>query len=354
MNFMKLLNNEVYGNSILVWGEALLTLIFTYLILVLLKRFLIKKIKKLEIATTAKLRDLLVEIFQRTKNFVLFLISLYFASLLLQLPGKVTLVFKTIALMATMLQIGIWANYFVLIGVKHYVSEHAEDPASTTGVALMSLFGRILVWSFIVLLILDNLGVNITTLIASLGVGGIAIGLAVQNILGDLFASLSIILDKPFEVGHFVIVDQFLGTVERIGLKTTRVRSLSGELLIFGNNDLLKSRIRNYKHFWERRVAFAFGVLYSTPSEKLKKIPAIVKEVIENVERTRFDRAHFKEFADFSLNFEIVYYILTPDYTAYMDIQQAINLGIFEAFEKEGIGFAFPTQTVHVFRAGEK
>jgi small-conductance mechanosensitive channel len=249
---------------------------------------------------------------------------------------------------AVAIQVGIWGHFLIYSALQQYMGRKVADPSTSSGVTLMSLFGRIVLWSFVLLVILENLGVNVTTLVASLGVGGIAIGLATQNILSDLFASLSILLDKPFEVGHFIIVGEHLGTVERIGLKTTRLRSLSGELLVFGNNDLLSSRIRNYTHFWERRVVFSFGVLYATPSEKLRRIPAMVREVIENVDQTRFDRAHFKEFGNFSLNFEVVYYVLSPDYVIYMDIQEKINLGIFEAFEKEGIGFAFPTQTLHI------
>jgi small-conductance mechanosensitive channel len=222
---------------------------------------------------------------------------------------------------------------------------------------MFSAFGFILklvVWSVILLLVLDNLGVNITTLVAGLGVGGIAIALAVQNVLGDLFASLSIVLDKPFVIGDFIIVDNFLGSIEHIGLKTTRVRSLSGEQLIFANSDLLQSRIRNFKRMYERRVVFSLTVIYQTPYEKLIKIPQIVREIIESKESVRFDRAHFKEYGNSSLNFEIVYWVLSPDYNKYMDIQQAINLDIFRTFEAEGIEFAYPTQTLYIEKNGDK
>jgi len=192
------------------------------------------------------------------------------------------------------------------------------------------------------------MGVDITALIAGLGIGGIAVALALQNVLGDLFASLSIVLDKPFVIGDFIIVDDLLGTVEHIGLKTTRVRSLFGEQLVFSNSDLLNSRIRNYKRMHERRIVFSLGVTYQTPYEKLAAIPDIIREIIELQEQVRFDRAHFKEYGDFALEFEIVYYMLVPDYNAYMDTQQAINLALYERFEKEGISFAYPTQTLYV------
>jgi small-conductance mechanosensitive channel len=170
----------------------------------------------------------------------------------------------------------------------------------------------------------------------------------VQNILADLFASFSIVLHKPFVIGDFIIVDNFLGTIEHIGLKTTRVRSLSGEQLIFSNTDLLKTRIRNYKRMYERRIVFSIGVVYQTSHEKLTKIPKIIENIINKQEQTRFDRAHFKEYGPYSLNFEIVYWIENPDYDIYMEIQQAINLEIFQQFENEGIKFAYPSQSIYI------
>jgi small-conductance mechanosensitive channel len=203
-----------------------------------------------------------------------------------------------------------------------------------------------MIWLVLILVALDNLGINIKTLIAGLGISGIAVALAVQNILGDLFASLSIVLDKPFVIGDFIIVNEYLGTVENVGLKTTRIRSLSGEQLVFSNGDLLKSRIRNFKRMYERRVVFSIGVLYQTPYEKLRLIPKMIREIIENQKPVRFDRAHFKEYGDYSLKFEIVYWIHSPDYNIYMDIQQAINLEIYKKFEETDIAFAYPTQTL--------
>jgi small-conductance mechanosensitive channel len=183
---------------------------------------------------------------------------------------------------------------------------------------------------------------------ASLGVAGIAVALALQNVLSDLFASMSIALDKPFVIGDFIIIGDFMGTVEKIGVKTTRLRSLTGEYLIFANSDMLSSRIRNYTRMHERRIVFSLGVTYNTPYEKLHLIPTMIQKIIEAQEETRFDRAHFASYGDFSLNFEIVYYVLSADYNRYMDIQQAINLAIFKAFEDTGIEFAVPTQTLYL------
>jgi small-conductance mechanosensitive channel len=203
----------------------------------------------------------------------------------------------------------------------------------------------------VLLVALDNLGIDVTALVAGLGIGGVAVALSVQNILGDLFASLSIILDKPFVIGDFLIIDDYMGSVEYVGLKTTRVRSLSGEQLIFSNSDLLKSRIRNYGRMFERRVVFSIGVTYDTPREKLRRIPGIIQKAIEAEDKTRFDRSHFMKYGDYSLQFETVYYVLSADYNSYMDIQQAIYFAIHEAFEQEQIEFAYPTQTLFVAKA---
>jgi small-conductance mechanosensitive channel len=201
--------------------------------------------------------------------------------------------------------------------------------------------------------VLENLNFDVSALVASLGVGGIAVALAAQNILGDLFASLSILFDKPFVVGDFIIVDDLPGTVEKVGLKTTRVRSLFGEQLVFSNNDLLSSRIKNYKRMEERRVVFPLGVTYQTGAEQLELIPGIIKKTIEKQEKVRFDRSHFKGYGDFALLFETVYWVTEPDYNLYMDIQQKINLELFHLFEEQGIEFAYPTQTIHL-AAGQK
>jgi small-conductance mechanosensitive channel len=203
----------------------------------------------------------------------------------------------------------------------------------------------------VALLTLDNLGIDITALVAGLGIGGIAVALAVQNIFGDLFASLSITLDRPFVVGDFLTVGEVLGTVESIGIKSTRLRSLSGEQIVMPNSDLLSSRVRNYGRMLERRVVFATAVTYETPIDLLERIPRLIREIVEAQTDTRFDRSHFAAHGAASLDFETVYYVRSPDYNRYMDIQQAINLAVYRRFAAEGIEFAFPTQTVFVRQA---
>jgi len=212
----------------------------------------------------------------------------------------------------------------------------------------ISLITRGIIWLLGIIFLLDNLGLKVKTLIAGIGIGGIAIALATQKVLADLFSYFAILLDKPFKEGDFLIIDNYLGVVEHIGLKTTRIRSLQGEELIFSNNDLLNSRIKNYITMKERRVLFNLGVEYSTPAEKLKQIPDMIKAIINGIEDTKFDRCHFSKYGDFNLIIETVFYIIGADYNKYMDIQQRVNLAIKKKFEEEGIEFAFPTQTIHL------
>lgn len=207
---------------------------------------------------------------------------------------------------------------------------------------------KLLVWGLALILLLDNFGVKISALMAGLGIGGLAIAFAAQKVLGDLFSYFSIFFDRPFEIGDFVVVGEFMGTVEHIGIKSTRIRSLSGEQLIFANTDLTNSRLRNYKRMVNRRVVFKIGVTYGTDAGKVKEIPGIIEKIIRDLPCAIFDRAHFASYGDFSLIFEIVYYVEGGDYLKYMDIQQQINLAIMEAFAKRKIEFAYPTQTVYV------
>ena len=211
---------------------------------------------------------------------------------------------------------------------------------------LISQIIKFTLWIVGVLLILQNLGINVTSLIAGFGIGGVAVALAAQAVLGDLFASFSIFVDKPFTVGDYISIGTESGTVQKIGIKSTRIKTLTGNELIISNNDLTSARVNNYKRMQSLRISFSVGVLYETGAEKLEKIPNIIKEVIEKTDQAKFSRVHFKSFGDFSLIYEIVYLVEVSDYDVYMDVQQEINLGIYKEFEKEGIEFAYPTQTI--------
>ncbi|MEO5977532.1 MAG: mechanosensitive ion channel family protein [Chryseolinea sp.] len=223
----------------------------------------------------------------------------------------------------------------------------------TTSEKVKQIRGIILIlngilWVIGLILLFDNLGFNVTAVLTGLGVGGIAIALAAQTILGDIFNYFVIFFDRPFEVSDFIIVGDKMGVVEYVGLKTTRLRSLSGEQIIYSNSNLTNSIIHNYKRMQERRIVFKFGVLYDTGSVKLTKIPQIVKTIIENQDNTRFDRAHFASFGEYSLDFECVYYIKSADYNYYMNAQQAINLELYKIFEENQIEFAFPTYSLRM------
>jgi small-conductance mechanosensitive channel len=274
-----------------------------------------------------------------------FILSAFVGLLTLTVPEKAQHLAEKVLLIAVCWQTGIWASTGALawIDLKRRVSIE-EDRAAAGSLGIIAIIVRSLIWSVVVLLTLDNLGINITTLVAGLGIGGIAIALAVQNILGDLLASLSITLDKPFVLGDFLIVDGFMGTVEYIGIKTTRLRSLGGEQIIMPNSDLLKSRMRNYGRMRERRVLFSVGVTYETPRAKLEKLSSLVRSIVEAQENVRVDRCHLARLGAYSIDCEVVYYVLSAEYSDYMDIQQRINLQLIEVFEREQIEFAYPTQ----------
>lgn len=344
-----ILQNIYWGNTLQDWIIALCIFSSVLIALKIGQRLAVSKLSKLARLTDNKFDDLLVDVFKKTKTLILIVASAYVASNWITLKPSIESFWQKAVILILILQGGLWISAGINFAIRHLLQKRTEeDASSTTTISLLGFVVRLVLWTIVLLLILDNVGVDITGLVAGLGIGGIAVALAMQNILGDLFASLSIVLDKPFVIGDFVVVDSLSGTIEHIGLKTTRIRSLSGEQLIFANNDLLKSRIRNFKRMTERRISFGFGVIYQTPLEKLKTIKAIVTDIIEKEKNARFDRVHFKDYGDFSLNFEVVYYVNTPDFTTYMDVQEAINLEIFRRFQEEGIEFAYPTQTLYV------
>lgn len=242
-------------------------------------------------------------------------------------------------------QFGLWVDAALELWREDTLQSEAgrDNQLTVTMVVLMFRTG---LWAVVLLSILANLGVNITAFVASLGIGGVAIALAVQTLLGDLFASASIGIDKPFKVGHFIVFDTIAGTIEYIGLKTTRIRSLSGEQILISNTRLLQQTIHNYNRMQERRVVFNLALSFRTPLEKVRQVPGLAREVIEAVENTRFDRAHLRSFDDHALTYEVVYYVLSSDYNLYMDIQQAINFGLLDELRQRDIRFAMPVRSI--------
>lgn len=344
-----LLAIKFLDNTLLDWVIALALTLGALLLIYVFKRIVVRRISQLSARTETYWDDVVAEVLAQTHFVFLFVIALFVGSLMLNVPETLHRGIISATIVALILQAGLWLNRLIVFWLQQDLDRRKEvDPASVATVTAAAFVGRLILWSVVVLLALDNVGVDVTALVAGLGVGGVAVALAVQNILGDLFASLSIVLDKPFTVGDFLIIGDLMGSVEYVGLKTTRLRSLSGEQLIFSNADLLGSRIRNYGRMYERRVVFNIGVTYQTPHDKLRTIPDLIREAIEDQDQVRFDRSHFQKYGDFSLNFETVYYVLSPDYNLYMDIQQAINLRIHKLFDQESIEFAYPTQTLFI------
>jgi small-conductance mechanosensitive channel len=341
------LEKEIYHNTVKDWLLGVAITFIIYFLTKIIKRVLQKKLNSFAAETITVWDDLAAELVGRIHTLFFLVLSVYMGSLKLALPETTGNILKNAFVIVSLVQVAILVSYTINFWIERYRKQKIESNAeAVTTLSSVGFVLKMMIWIIFVLIALDNIGVNITTFIAGLGIGGIAVALAVQNILGDLFASFSIVLDKPFVIGDFIIVDDHLGTVENIGLKTTKIRSLSGEQLVFSNTDLLKSRIRNFKRMYERRVVFAIGVLYQTPHEMLSEIPKMIYEIINSKAQVRFDRAHFKEYGDYSLKFEVVYWIQSPDYNLYMDIQQAINLDIFKQFNEAGIEFAYPTQTL--------
>jgi small-conductance mechanosensitive channel len=347
----EILETTFLGNTVQSWAIAVALALGISLALGVAVRWVAARVRSLSERTRTTVDDLLVELLGRTKVFFYAAIGVYFGSKPLALSENVDAIVNHLVVTLILVQGGLWANGAVSSLLESYRKDRLqEDPAAATTIGALGFVARLGVWSLVLVLALDNLGVDITALVTGLGIGGIAVALAIQNVLGDLLASLAIVLDKPFVIGDFIIVGDHLGSVEYVGLKTTRLRSLSGEQLVFSNSDLLGSRIRNYGRMYERRIVFTIGVTYQTPRHHLELIPTILREAVEEQQQTRFDRAHFKAHGDFALLFETVYYVTVPDYNAYMDVQQEINLTVHRRFEEEGIEFAYPTQTLFLAR----
>jgi len=286
----------------------------------------------------------------RTSLLVLLVFSLMVGMKLLDLPAAWSRGISTLWFAAIVFQAALWLDAALMFGLRKRLTRHASPNAVT--MTLLSFTLRAALWAVALLAILDNVGVNITALVASLGIGGVAVALAAQVVLGDLFASISIGLDKPFEQGDFIVVGGIAGTIEHVGLKTTRVRSLGGEQIVCSNAELLKQTIQNYKRMELRRIAFRFVVSYRTSAQQAERIPEAVKALITGADGTRFDRAHLLQFNERGLEYEVVYYVLSADYNRYMDIQQAINIGIMR--EVESLGLQFGWQELHVHVAAEQ
>ncbi len=348
---MNLLQMEFLQNPVWRWLMTLVIAAVVYVVLVIIKSLIVKKLAPKAELTKSAVDDIAIAVLQKTHIVFLLILSLIIGSLFLAIPTMVSTLVRSIIIIAVALQAAIWGNELIKqLLVKKPKPGELVDSASASAYGILTFFARLVLWCGVLLWLLSNLGINITAMVTGLGIGGIAMALAVQSVLGDVLNSVTIVLDKPFEVGDFIIVDQYMGTVEQIGIKTTRVKSLQGEQIVFSNTDLINSRVQNFKRMDERRILFSFGVVYQTPAEKLEMIPGMVREILDNTEQARLDRVHFKSYGDFSLDYEVVYYVASREYNLYMDVQQAINLALYKRFEQEGIEFAYPTQTLFVQR----
>ena len=336
------------GNDLLGWLRAIAIAAATFAALRLVVWVLQRWVVNYTRHTSSNIDDIIVGTLGRTKRGLLSVWAVFAGSLTLQLSSAPETILNRLAMLALFAQVGFWTTDFIRTWITDYRERQLEsDPGSVTGISAIGLMAQGAVWIVILLVALDNLGVNITALATGLGIGGIAVALALQSILGDLFASLSIMIDKPFVIGDYIKVGDFGGNVERVGLKTTRVRSLIGEQLVFSNTDLLKSRLQNFGRMYERRGSFRIGITYETPRELVAQVPDMIREIVEAQDKVRFDRSHFSEFGDFALLIDTVYHVTEPAYATFMDMQQAINEAIMARFETEGIEFAYPTQLLY-------
>ncbi|MFO7807318.1 MAG: mechanosensitive ion channel family protein [Candidatus Moraniibacteriota bacterium] len=351
-SFKAWMDFSLWGNTGMDYFWALVWFAGLVVAFKIFKVIIIARLKKLSKKTQTDVDDFLIKLLNDVKPPFYFLVALLFGLRSLnfvEIADKIILGFFVVVVIFQVVMLLQKVIDFVLerrllVNIKDIKDEKNKK-------AMVKLLGQIAkaaLWVIGLLLVLSNLGIDITSLVAGLGVGGIAVAFALQGILGDLFASFSIFLDEPFKVGDYVKAGTESGTVQKVGIKTSRIKTLAGDELVVGNTDITSARIHNYGKMEKRRISFNIGVTYDAGSKKLKKIPEIVKKEIEKTENVEFGRCHFSQFGDFALIYEIVYFVNTSDYDVFMDAQQQINLGIYEKFEKEGIQFAYPTQTLYV------
>ncbi len=342
---MEHLKNILSGNTYDHWAVLLVASAILYTALEFTRSLAGRHLKRLAEKTDTIWDDLFAELVIQTRHWFLVTVAVAVCASFIELPAKPEKILRTVATIIAFGQVGLWGN----LGVRQWVAlKSGTTQSSLTGYKVLGILGRIFLWSIILLVTLDNLGVNVTGLVAGLGVGGIAVALAVQSILGDIFCSITILLDKPFEVGDTISVGDITGEVIQVGIKTTRLRSVHGHEVVLSNADLVGSRINNFRRMNERRVLAALGVTYGLAPDKIERIPQILREIVMAEPRARFERSHFRDFGDSALNFETVYFVLDRDYKVYMEVQQKVNLEVYRRFSKEGIEFAYPTQTVYV------
>lgn len=353
MEFLENLKSiNFWGNSGYDYFLAIVIFVALIAILKIFQVIILARLNSLALKTTTDLDDMLIEIFKKIKPPFYFFVSVYFAIKVLNVSGIINKVLLVLFLIAIVFEIIQAVSRIIDYMMRKYLERNREDGEdnknSESMMNLLQVIVKLLLWVFGFILILSNLGVDVTSLVAGLGIGGLAIALALQNVLSDLFSAFSIYIDKPFKVGDFIMVGTDAGTVEKIGMKTTRIRTLQGEQLVISNQELTSARIQNFRRMDNRRVSFKLGVTYDTAAKKLEAIPSIIEEILKKIELAEFDRCHFVEYADSALIFEVVMFINSKEMSDYLSARQEVNLEIYKRFAKEKIDFAYPTQTIHL------
>jgi small-conductance mechanosensitive channel len=343
MSLNELLSYRWLGNPLERWLLAAAFVLVATGVLWVLKVLAVKRLTAFAKRTPTAFDDLLVELLSRTRVLLIFVSTVSPATEVLRLPADVRSGLRTASIVALLIQLAIWGNAFISFWVDRYRRRAADvSGAGTTALSTIAVLSRMVLALLLILFLLDNLGIDVTALVTGLGIGGIIVALALQSIVADMLGALSIIIGKPFVAGDFIETQGLMGTVEGVGLRATRIRTLSGDELTFPNKKLLEGTIRNYTRMSERRVDFRIAVTYDTPPEKLERIPAIAREAVQRHPLVRFDRAHFRHMRDWSLEFDVIYFIASSDFVVYADIQQHINLELMRKFSEEGISFAQP------------
>ncbi len=350
----ELLTRIYFGNPLQNWLLSFSIILIGIFLIAIFKRVVLRRLKLWAFKSETTFDDFIISIFEKSIVPLVYLAVFRLGINVLAIGPKIasvlhvaTLLFITFFILRIITSL---LKIFIFSFIRTTENKGSEEKQANG----LLLIINIVIWILGAVFIIDNLGYNVTTLITGLGIGGIAIALAAQTILGDLFSYFVIFFDRPFEIGDFIIVEDKMGSIEYIGIKTTRIRTLGGEQLICSNTYLTNSQIHNYKRMEERRIVFKLGVTYQTSPEQVKAIPGIVKDIIKSSKDVRLDRGHFSGFGDFSLNFEFVYYILSADYNVFMDKQQEIYLEILSRFESDKIEFAYPTQTLFTISNSQK
>jgi small-conductance mechanosensitive channel len=344
------LNLSIGGNLVIEYLAAFLVFLLSIILLKLFKHIIVARLKAFAKRTRNDYDDLFIKVLDRIGWPFYAFLSFYIAFQMVVLPEVVESASYVLFIIFTGYYLIRSVGSIIDFGAKKLIESSKEKGERTDKgvVSMLANLSKLILWAVVIILIVSNLGYDTSALLTGLGIGGIAVALALQTVLSDIFAYFSIHLDKPFRVGDLIVIGSDMGTVEKIGIKTTRIRTLQGQELVVSNKELTESRINNYKRMAKRRIQFSFSVGCETSSSKLKKIPRMVKSIIGKMEHAQFDRAHFKEFSDFALMFEVVYYMTTPDYNSFMDTQQAINVALMEELEKQKISMPYPTQTIHL------